>query len=247
MKIKIGEVEGLFRYPVKSMGGEKLVSVELGWHGLESDRRFAFRRINDRSGFPWLTGTKLPALVAFTPFRSDTSLSEPYPTHVRTPEGKDLPMFGQELSSDIGDRFGSMVEMIHLDRGIFDEASVSAITAATVSELAILAGTSPDTRRFRPNILIATSQTKPFLEDSWVGGVLTFGEDESCASIAVTNWDNRCSMINFDPDSGKGTSEILKTVVRERNNKAGIYGTVIRRGQLNVGQSIYFAPITKQK
>jgi hypothetical protein len=33
-----------------------------------------------------------------------------------------------------------------------------------------------------------------------------------------------------------------ETVVRERDNKAGVYGTVIRCGRLTVGQSIYFRP-----
>jgi len=43
MPIKIGQVEALFRYPVKSMSGEPLEVAELGWHGLDGDRRLAFR------------------------------------------------------------------------------------------------------------------------------------------------------------------------------------------------------------
>ena len=62
MTIKVGEVEALFRYPVKSMGGEALEEAEPGWHGLDGDRRLAFRRIDDFRGFPWLTATKLPKL-----------------------------------------------------------------------------------------------------------------------------------------------------------------------------------------
>ncbi|MBI4624967.1 MAG: MOSC N-terminal beta barrel domain-containing protein [Verrucomicrobia bacterium] len=59
MPIEIGQVEAIFRYPVKSMGGERLEVAQLGWHGLEGDRRRAFRRIDDRSGFPWLTASKV--------------------------------------------------------------------------------------------------------------------------------------------------------------------------------------------
>lgn len=65
MPIKIGEVEALFRYPVKSMSGERLEVADLGWHGLDGDRRLAFRRVDDRGGFPWLTATKLPELLLF--------------------------------------------------------------------------------------------------------------------------------------------------------------------------------------
>ena len=44
----IGVIAALFRYPVKSMAGESLDSADLGWHGLDGDRRLAFRRLEDR-------------------------------------------------------------------------------------------------------------------------------------------------------------------------------------------------------
>ena len=43
--MKIGHVEAIFRYPVKSMGGDRLEAAGLGWHGIDGDRRLAFRRI----------------------------------------------------------------------------------------------------------------------------------------------------------------------------------------------------------
>ena len=55
LPIEIGQVEAIYRYPVKSMRGERLEITRLGWHGLDGDRRLAFRRMNDRSGFPWLS------------------------------------------------------------------------------------------------------------------------------------------------------------------------------------------------
>jgi uncharacterized protein YcbX len=241
MAIKVGEVEALFRYPVKSMGGEALAEAELGWHGLDGDRRLALRRIGDRRGFPWLTASKLAELVLFTPVRRGEAAGG-LPTHVRTPDGKELELFGEELAALIGDRHGSAVEMTHLNRGIFDEASISAITSATVDKIAEFVGHRPDVRRFRPNILISAQESEPFEEDAWVGGVLSFGEGDAAAAIAITNWDQRCSMINFDPDSGIRTPEVLKAVIRERENKAGVYGTVIRCGHLAVGQPLYFTP-----
>ncbi len=44
MLIEIGHVEAIFRYPVKSMGGERLEAAKLGWHGLDGDRRLDFLR-----------------------------------------------------------------------------------------------------------------------------------------------------------------------------------------------------------
>ena len=93
MLIEIGHVEAIFRYPVKSMAGERLEVAELGWHGIDGDRRLAFRRIDDRSGFPWLTAGKLSDLILFTPHREDGDRGG-LPTHVRTPDGDDLSVFG---------------------------------------------------------------------------------------------------------------------------------------------------------
>ena len=91
MLIEIGHIEGIFRYPVKSMAGERLETADLGWHGIEGDRRMALRRKDDRSGFPWLTASKLPELILFAPVRRDESARGELPTHVRTPDGTGYP------------------------------------------------------------------------------------------------------------------------------------------------------------
>ena len=155
-------------------------------------------------------------------------------------------MFGQELSTDVSRRHGSPVEMTHLNRGIFDEASISVITSATVGEIGRLAAQRPDVRRFRPNLLIASVQSVPFEEDEWVGGVLSCGESNEAAAIAITNFDQRCSMVNFDPDSARPAPDVLKAIVRVRDNKAGVYGAVTRRGHLAVGQPIFFEPAARE-
>jgi uncharacterized protein YcbX len=247
MSIKIGEVEALFRYPEKSMSGEPLEVADLGWHGLDGDRRLAFRRVDDRSGFPWLTASKLPELILFTPQRRGLADAESLPTHVRTPAGGEMTIFGQELATEVGRRHGSPVEMVHLNRGIFDEASISVITSTTVGEIGSLAAQRPDVRRFRPNIVVASSRSVPFEEDEWVGGVLSFGEPNEAAAIYITNRDERCSMVNFDPDSARAAAKVLTTIVRMRDNKAGVYGTVTRRGRLTLGQSIFFEAATAQR
>lgn len=243
VSIKVGEIEALYRYPVKSMSGESVEAAELGWHGLEGDRRLAFRRPGDRGGFPWLSASRLPELILFAPQRRGPSVTGDLPTHVRTPDGEDLDLFGPELAAEVGRRFGAPVEMTHLNRGIFDEASISVITSATVGEIGRLSAQRADVRRFRPNLLIASARSAPFEEDEWVGGVLTFGDEGDAAAIGLTNWDDRCAMVNIDPDSARLSGEVLKAIVRARQNKAGVYGTVTRRGQLAVGQPVYFGGV----
>src|SRR3954471_20598371 len=236
MLIEIGHLEAIFRYPVKSMAGERLEAANLGWHGLDADRRLALRRIDDRSGFPWLTASKLPDLVLFTPQRIADGAD--IPTHIRTPDGEDLTAFGEDLAAEVGRRHGSPVQMMQLKHGIFDDASISVIASDTMREIGRLAGRGADVRRFRPNVVVRLLRPVPFQEDEWVGGVLSFGEKDDAPAITVTMRDVRCSMVNLDPDSASPAPEVMKAVVHANQNTAGIYGAVTRIGQLALGQTV---------
>src|SRR5258707_14041477 len=125
MLIEIGHVEAIFRYPVKSMAGERLEAANLGWHGLDGDRRLAFRRINDnandndhnhdRSGFPWLSASKLPDLLVFTPHRNEDAAADAadaqgghrLPTQIRPPHGGPLRAFPNPSANALGARRGA--------------------------------------------------------------------------------------------------------------------------------------------
>lgn len=107
MTIHLGHLRELVRYPVKSMAGIPTESAFLGWHGLDGDRRFAFRRMNEPGGFPWLTASRLAELLLYHPLGVDESTGEPLPTHVRTPEGKQLELRGPELREEIAERLSN--------------------------------------------------------------------------------------------------------------------------------------------
>ena len=247
MPIEIGHVEAIFRYPVKSMGAEPLEIAEMGWHGLDGDRRLAFRKVDDRSGFPFLTASRVPELVLFTPHHRDDSAPADVPTHVRTPDGADLPVFGEELATEVGRRHGAPVQMMQLRNGVFDEATISVIASDTVREIGRLAGRSADVRRFRPNVVVRLRRSGIFQEDDWVGGVLSFGEGDDAPAIAVTMRDLRCSMVNIDPDSASLAPEMMKALVRAHQNTAVIYGTVTRIGRLAVGQTIFLGTAAERE
>src|SRR5262245_46522177 len=151
--IPIGRVREIARYPVKSMAGIAKESAFLGWHGLDGDRRFAFRRMGDESGFPWLSASRLPELVLYHPVELEASGREPVPTHVRTPGGSCVELQSGELSAEIGSRLGSGVELMKLRHGVFDEGAISVISLATIAGIGREAGRDLDPRRFRANIL----------------------------------------------------------------------------------------------
>jgi uncharacterized protein len=236
MLIHIGHVHELARYPVKSMAGIPTDSAFLGWHGLQGDRRFAFRRLNDKSGFPWLSASRLPELLLYQPLGLDENTEAP--THVRTPDGFELAIGSAELQDSVAKKFGSAVELMKLKHGIFDDASVSVINLATISAIGREVGADLDTRRFRANIVIASDSTEAFLEDSWIGGRLIFGDNKAGPIVSLTMRDLRCVMINLDPDTAEADQRIMKAAIRLNENNAGAYGTVARTGRISVGQSV---------
>ena len=238
--IIVGHVREITRYPVKSMAGVVTESAMLGWHGLDGDRRFAFRRIGSDNGFPWLSASRLPELVLFQPLGFDESTGEPLPTHVRTPSGTNLELRGAQLISEISDRFGSTVELMQLKHGIFDEAPISVISLATINGIGREAemASALDRRRFRMNVVLETESHEPFLEDDWVGGTLTFGDSEAGPAVHVTMPDVRCVMVDLDPDTAAKDARIMKTVARLNQNNAGVYATVVRTGVICVGDRV---------
>jgi uncharacterized protein YcbX len=233
----VGHVEALFRYPIKSMAGEALAAAELGWHGIDGDRRSALRRVEERGGNPWLTASKLPELLRYVPLRL-AEAPDARPTHVRLPDGRELEINGDELASEIAQRFGRPVQMMRLSHGIFDEANLSLVAAETVAAIAQESGAAIDVRWFRPNVLVRTG-AHAFVEDGWVGGALSFGDEGGGPEVNVTQRDLRCAMIGLDPDTAQSDPRVLKAAVRLNDNYAGVYATVIRRGQLAVGQAVW--------
>ena len=238
MMNQVGHVCEIVRYPVKSMAGIATESAFLGWHGLAGDRRFAFRRLGDDSGFPWLQASRLAELLLYHPFGLDESTGEPLPTHVRTPAGKHVELRSADLQREVAERCASSLELMKIKHGIFDDASVSVISLATIAGIGREAEVDLDRRRFRANIVLETDNPEPFLEDEWVGGTLLFGDEEPRPAVSVTARDVRCVMINLDPDTGTQDARVLKTVVRLNKNNAGVYGTVVQTGTIIVGQPV---------
>ncbi len=64
---RIGTIETICRYPVKSMAGENVAQAFVGFAGLMGDRAFAFVRTSGPKGFPWHTGREQEDLVLFRP------------------------------------------------------------------------------------------------------------------------------------------------------------------------------------
>src|SRR6516225_5336744 len=149
-----GRIAALWRYPVKSMAAEELDGVEVSWHGLAGDRRWAFIRDGQvRSGFPWLTIRERPELVHYRPRFAEPERPNASPALVRTPTGGELDVADPALAAELGPG----VRVIKQDRGVFDTMPLSLLTTQALAGLGRLAGTELAAGRFRPNILVDAS------------------------------------------------------------------------------------------
>jgi uncharacterized protein YcbX len=230
----VGRVAALWRYPVKSMQAEDLDSVEVSWHGLAGDRRWAFIRDGQvRSGFPWLTIRQLPELARYRPRFADPGMPNASPTLVRTPSGGELDVADPALAAELGPGVG----LIKQDRGIFDTMPLSLITTQTLTGLGRLAGTDLVAARFRPNLLVDASGPD-FPEDAWVGRVLRIGT----LRMRVDQSDKRCVIVTIDPVTLRRNPAILRAIVRERDSRLGVYGSTVEPGRVTVGDPVELEP-----
>ncbi len=229
---ELGRVVALWRYPVKSMGAESLEEVDISWHGLAGDRRWAFVRGGvERSGFPWLTIRERPDMGHYRPRFIEPGAPDTSPTVVRSPAGRDFdvvdPALAAELSHD--------ARVIKQNRGVFDTFPLSLITTQTVAGLGAMIDAELDVQRFRPNLLVEATGGAAFPEDTWVGAVLRIGG----ATMRVDKRDQRCAVVNVDPVTARPDPSTLRAIARERQSCLGVYGSTVRPGRVAVGDPVY--------
>jgi uncharacterized protein YcbX len=225
----VGRVAALWRYPVKSMAAEPLTEVEVSWHGLAGDRRWAFVRGGlERSGFPWMTIRQRSNMGRYVPSFVDPSQPDASRTLVRTPAGDELEVVDPALAAELGDG----VRVIKQDRGVFDAMPLSLVSTQSVAALGALVGSELDPLRFRPNLLIEAAE--PFEEETWVGSVLRVGG----MRMRVDQQDERCVIVNVDPVTSERNPAVLRATARERATCTGVYGSTVAPGRVAVGDPV---------
>jgi uncharacterized protein len=234
----VGVIRQLNRYPVKSMRGESLPTTTLTLQGLPEDRRYAFVQAASRSSFPWLTARELPELLCYAA-RVEEASPQQVEVTVVTPTGDNFPVHSDELRRTLEARSGRELFLLHDARGSYDVAPVSLISRQTIARIAEESETNENAWRFRPNLLVDLHGGAAFDELKWVGRIVRVG---ASARIAITEVDQRCVMITLDPASAKSSPKVLRSVVQNHSQCAGVYGTVLTAGELRVGDTVSLEP-----
>ena len=238
---EIGHVAGIYRYPVKSMGGEKLDQVKVGWHGLNGDRRFAFLRTGNLTGLPWLSIRQFPKLITYCARFEDPTNNESSEIIVKSPQGIDFPIHSRELLIEIETGSKLNLELIQLWRGAFDSMTISLISAKSIRLIEEKINQSLEIERFRPNIVMELDGDKLFPEDKIIGELIVFGDRDNSARIRIFRKDLRCMAVNLNPRTAVQEPKVLKEIVTNRKNFLGVYGGTERTGLIQQGDPIYLA------
>jgi len=233
-------VVSIRRYPVKSMGGESLSTVELDERGLVGDRFYAVRDADGRlaSGKNTRRMVRRDGVFAF-------SASTDSDTDGRSGGGRGNTVTIADASGALGTagdpaldaaltaalgadvRVTPETEVRHFDGG-----SVSIIGTATLAWCARELAADADPRRLRVNIVIET--TEPFEEECWIGSTLALGT----VRLTPVQRIERCRTIDLAQDGAAGPTRWLKQLGERRDLRLAVYCDVSLAGTVSVGDTI---------
>ncbi len=232
-------VTEIWRYPVKSMAGERLTTAAVGEYGIAGDRGWG---VLDRSTGMVLTARRAPLLL-FATARVDAAGN----VVIVLPDGAEVRM-GANGDQMLGDWLGLDVQLCVAGEAggtyenpmnVSDEADwvawqgpggawhdsaksrVSLVSSGTLGQW--------DVRRFRTNVVVAGNG-----EDALVGGSIRLG---TCRIDIVKRID-RCIMVTRAQPGLERDLGVLQTINRERASCLSVGGLVVRPGVIEIGDQL---------
>lgn len=206
-------VAEIWRYPVKSMGGEQLEECELTLDGIPGDRVV---HVEDARGV--VTSRSRPLLLLHRArFGED---GEPLV------DGR--PWRAADVARDVSEAAGENARLVASSGP--ERFDILPLLVATDGALRAL---GYDSRRFRPNLIIGG--VSGYAERTWEGQTLAVGE----AVIAAVDLRRRCIMTTFDPDTAEQDYEVLKRIHRELDGTFALNCRVEKPGRIRKGDRVH--------
>ena len=207
----------IWRYPVKSMGGERLTETVIEPGGIPGDRVV---HVEDERGRV-VTSRARPKLL----LHRATLGTDGEPRVDGRPWGDD------SVADDVVQAVGGAAALVRDDGP--ERFDVLPLLVATDGAIAAL---GYDRRRFRPNLLI--EGVPGLAERDWEGRELRVGG----AIIRIVSLRERCIMTTFDPDTAEQDVEVLLRIHRELDGQLALDCEVARPGLVKVGDPVEIRP-----
>jgi MOSC domain-containing protein len=234
-----GRVLQLWRWPVKSMAGERVRSTRVDPRGAGGDRTHAVLHHHKGEWKP-LTAREAPRLLAWGaayPFAPDAGLHPERPPYalVTAPDGThtynwDDPRLRTALSEDLG----RDVRLRRDVAGIQDlERSLLITTESTRAALARELGTELDLRRFRPNLHVELD-APAWAEHEWEGATVRLAGG---VVLRLLHPCVRCAIPTRDPATQEKWPGLLRHLDAHHATLFGINARVLQAGRIAVGET----------
>jgi len=220
-------VREIRRYPVKSMAGESLATVEIDARGLVGDRWYAVVD-GDAKLASGKHSSRFRRRDAVFDFASRTTDAGPRVTG----HGGDWSVGDPELDRTLAEIMGDPVQVLaEADTPHQDAGEVSLIGTASLDWCREHLGVDADRRRIRPNLVVDTSE--PFIEETWSGMLLVGG-----ARLSFVRRIERCRMVDIAQEGLPREGTWLKALAERREMRLGVYLGVAEPGTLRVGDDV---------
>ncbi|MQA97077.1 MAG: MOSC domain-containing protein [Streptosporangiales bacterium] len=238
-----GSVAGLYRWPVKSLRGERVERAVFDARGMAGDRAYGLLDARPTRVGNKLTGRQSPELLRWTATYAGAA-DGPDPSGPPTLTGPDGAAWAWEqpgLAQALGHAIGAPVELRtaagQADRGPTVLVTVESSRAALEAEL----GGAVDVLRFRPNLHLELD-VPPFAELDWGPGTrITAGP----ATLEVTGEDAgpciRCAVPSWRPDGGERWPKLQSWLIEHHDNVFGSIMRVVTPGEIAVGDRAVLA------
>jgi len=216
------EIAEVWRYPAKSMAGERLGAADIEVGGIAHDRGVAvFDRNSTRPDHP-LSSRHHPGLLQF---RARVLRDE---VVVSGPGFSGAPWGAPAVRERVSEACHRQIEIAGVKPGAFDDSPIHLVFLPTLAALGQELLGRVDHRRFRANLYIAGSELAPGSERNWVGRRFALGG----ARLLATAECPRCAVTTVDPDSLQVWPELLRHLVSTRQTMMGLYCQVLVSGRV---------------
>ncbi len=240
-------VEQVWRFPVKSLGGEEVQASHAATRGLLGDRLWAVRDADGKlgSGKDSRRFRQMVGLLGLTArYAAEPRPAEVLPPVLTGPDGSEYPVGSGAANCFLQAHLGRphLQVLPETDVSHFDEVPLSLIGTATLAWLqAELPEVEIEPRRFRANLVVRTDE--PFIEESWLGRSVLIGAGDDGVRAVFDRVLQRCVMVGMAQPGLAESGGVLKRLGQRTDRPVcvALGGHITGGGTLRAGATVTVA------
>lgn len=228
-----GVVQALYRWPVKSFGGERLEEAQFEVHGMAGDRAYALVNAAGVRADKVLTARQAPRMLGWSAAYHGRLRGR---LVVTSPDGRRWGWHDPGLAETLRNDLGRPVLLVEDHEGGLADLPRTALVTVEASRQALEREVSRplDLRRFRTNLHLDLD-VEAFAEESWEGRWVRIGDE---VVLRLLQPCPRCVLPTLDPGGGSRWPELLEHILDAHEGLFGVNAQVEVPGRVAVGDPV---------